>query len=132
MRFGLVGLVNTAVGLSAIYFLSWAVGLPPLAANAGGYIIGFTISFLLNRRWTFGDRTSSGALPRYLLVFCVSYCLNAIVLLALIGPLGIHENLAQLAAVCAYSLCFFVLCRIYVFKSEEVLVAKPSPENEQI
>jgi putative flippase GtrA len=49
LRFGAVGVVNTAIGLTAIYALMFFFGVGPILANAVGYAIGLVISFAPNR-----------------------------------------------------------------------------------
>jgi putative flippase GtrA len=67
MRFGAVGLVNTTVGLSAIYAFQIFFNAGPIIANMSGYAIGIVFSFILNRNWTFGQGNSGYQdLPKFL------------------------------------------------------------------
>lgn len=117
VKFSLVGVVNTLIGVAAILLLMEVVGAPPVLANAGGYAIGLTISYQLNRHFTFDKRQSAPlGFIRFLLVFAVSYGLNLLVLVFLIERMKITPALAQACAVVTYSIVFFVLCRIVVFK----------------
>src|SRR5687768_4456318 len=76
-RFVIVGIANTVVGLSSIYFAKWAMGFGDTTANLFGYLIGLTVSFVLNKTWTFAY---SGAwwpaFARFLAVFAVAYLCN--------------------------------------------------------
>jgi putative flippase GtrA len=77
LKFLLVGSVNTLVGVSAIYLLKWLLEASDGGANAGGYLVGLTASFTLNRRWTF--RHVGALLPaaaRFIAVFAVAYVAN--------------------------------------------------------
>lgn len=51
-RFLIVGLVNTAVGLSVIFACKALAGLGDALSNAVGYTVGLAVSFVLNRSWT--------------------------------------------------------------------------------
>lgn len=55
LKFGLVGVTNTAFDFAIfvllLQFFSWGM----IAANAAAYLFAVTNSFLLNRIWTFGD-----------------------------------------------------------------------------
>lgn len=115
LRYGLVGMANTVIGLGVILALQ-AAGLSPYSANAGGYAAGLACSFLLNRAWTFDvcDRPAQRFL-RFLVAFAPSYALNLVVLAILIVPLG--HAVAQALAMVAYSGLFFALCRSVVFTS---------------
>ncbi len=53
LKFGLVGILNTAVDLAAFAMLLFVFDQPWPVANAGAYSIGMCCSFWLNRRWTF-------------------------------------------------------------------------------
>ena len=56
LRFGLVGLLNTAIGLGTIYVLQLGFGVDYRLANTAGYALGIVNSFVLNRIWTFKSR----------------------------------------------------------------------------
>jgi putative flippase GtrA len=59
VRFGLVGILNTAIDLG-VYLGLRALGMALLPANSLSTSAGLLFSFLANRTFTFGDRTSSG------------------------------------------------------------------------
>ena len=78
--------------------------------------MGIGIGYELNRRWTFdSSRSVLITAPRYLLVFVVSYAINVSVLAAALRWPGIPLMAAQAAAIAAYSLAFYFLCRLVVF-----------------
>jgi putative flippase GtrA len=115
-RFAIVGLLNTAIGLAAIYAVMYFFRTGPAFANAVGYAIGLVISFSLNRTWTFqNDRPVTWVLPRYLLVTTLSYLLNLGAVLWVIFQSGANPYLAQLIGVCIYTVCVFIGCRCFVF-----------------
>jgi putative flippase GtrA len=118
-RFGLAGLVNTAVGFGVIVLLDPVLGLPPALANAIGYAAGMATGFVLNRSFVF---RSDGALPatglRYAIAVAASFALNQAVLGAMGSLLGVgsfRHLAAQAAAMAVYSTALFVICRVWVF-----------------
>jgi len=116
LRFGIVGLVNTALGYGVI-LAGLALGWGDFAANAAGYAVGLCAGFLLNRDWTFrsGTRSRKGTLRRYGLVFMVAYGANLIVL-ALARSLGhVGSPIAQLVGLGTYSTLFYLGSAHYVF-----------------
>lgn len=118
IRFGAVGLVNTAIGLSAIYAVMFFFRTGPAIANAIGYAIGLAASFALNRVWTFSDkRPSSHLLPKFLLVVVVSYLLNLSAVLAATSQFSANPYLAQVLGMGIYTLCMFFGCGRFVFIS---------------
>lgn len=116
LRFGAVGLVNTAIGLAAIYALMLFWDTSPGIANAIGYAIGVTVSFALNRVWTFGSNKSvAHEFPKYMLVVAISYLLNLGLVLTAISNFAINPYLAQLFGVGVYTVFVFFGCRWFVF-----------------
>lgn len=117
MRFGLTGLANSAVGWAVIFGGLWA-GMSGLAANAAGYAVGLVLSFTLNRRFVFGveGAVSGREVARFLAAFAVAYAINVAVLLAAQAVLGADRALAQIPAIGAYVLIFFLLSQFFVFR----------------
>jgi putative flippase GtrA len=116
LRFIAVGVLNTGVGVATIAFASLAFKADPYVANALGFAVGVLVGYQFNRRWTFGSsRRVLISAPRYLLAFALSYAINLGVLAALLRWPGLHPMLAQAAAISAYSLAFYLLCRLVVF-----------------
>ncbi|MCC9596333.1 MULTISPECIES: GtrA family protein [unclassified Rubrivivax] len=118
LRFLIVGVLNTAVGLGTIYLLKWAGGFGDVAANACGYAVGLCVSFVLNRRWTFADRgRRAPAVMRFLLVFAIAYGFNLLTLLHLRDAWHIDAYLAHALATVPYTVTFFLGSKFFVFRS---------------
>lgn len=116
LRFALVGLANTAIGLLAIYGLILFFNAGPVVANVVGYALGFWVSYLLNRRWTFADqRPARSSLPRYMALAAVAYGVNLAVVLAGTHYLAIGRYLVQLLGIGFYTSLMFVGSRYLVF-----------------
>jgi putative flippase GtrA len=116
LRFAAVGVVNTLVGLAAIYAcLAW-LSLGDAAANFFGYCIGWLVSFFLNRRFTFRHRGSVGSsLLRFILVSAIAYAANLGMMLFTHRSLGINVYVAQLFGVVTYTLVAFFGSYYYAF-----------------
>ena len=120
LRFAAVGVVNTLVGLAAIYALMYFWRSGPVAANFFGYLIGLAVSFSLNRLWTFkSGRALANDLPKYLLVAAASYLVNAGIVCAAVTGSTVSPYLAQLLGVSVYAVLFFLGCRVFVFAAPE-------------
>jgi putative flippase GtrA len=120
LRFVAVGAVNTGIGLATVIAASQVPGVNAYVANGAGLAAGFIVGFQLNRRWTFRSlRSVAMTAPRYLLVFLVSYAINLGVLAVALESAAIHPIIAQAAALTAYSLVFYFLCRMVVFPAGE-------------
>jgi len=120
VRFAIVGVANTAVGFGVIMILQFGLRAPPHLANAGGYAVGFILSFTLNRRFTFADQGRLGpAAGRFSLAALVAFAVNQTVLALAtrwFGHAGPAPVLAQAAAAVSYTLTLFILCRLWVFR----------------
>jgi putative flippase GtrA len=120
VRFAIVGLANTAVGFGVIMALQFGLRAPPHLANAGGYAVGFIVSFSLNRRFTFADHGRLGpTAARFAIAALAAFALNQAMLSVAtrwLGPAGPAPVLAQGAAAVTYTVALFILCRLWVFR----------------
>ncbi len=77
VRFLLVGIVNTIVGLSAMYFFLNGLGFSYWTATFFGNIIGAVVSYFLNRTFTFKSSTAVGkSMFRFAAVILACYFLS--------------------------------------------------------
>jgi putative flippase GtrA len=117
-RFAMVGAVNTLVdvGLFAIFFyvLAW----PLLLANAGGFTVAVCLSYVLNKTWTFADRSRGRqAIRRGFAFAAVALGGLAIGSLAIwLAAFALSPILAKLASVGATFLWNFTVSRRWVFR----------------
>jgi putative flippase GtrA len=130
-KFVAVGVANTAIGLACIFAAKALLGWGDLAANVGGYGVGLTTSFALNRAWTFRDRGRiSPALLRFLGAFLLAYLANLTTVFALRDLVGVDSYVAQAAGVVPYTALFFLASRAFVFvdrrNSNQAVPAGPS------
>lgn len=115
-RFSLVGIANTAIGY-AIILAAMLLGANDYLANALGYGLGLSAAYLLHRRFTFGlpGPGNRGEALRFALTALFSFCVNLAVLRAAREAGYVGNPLAQLAAMGAYSVSFFVISKSWVF-----------------
>jgi putative flippase GtrA len=120
-RFGLAGILNTGVGFAVILALDLGFGVNPQVANAAGYAVGIASSFALNRAFVFrhqGSIRHAGA--KYVGAMGAAFLLNQGVLAICVWALDdsfLARMVSQLAAMTAYTLAVFLLCRSWVFRS---------------
>lgn len=116
VRFVLVGILNTGVGLALIFAAKWLLGWGDLASNVFGYAVGLAVSFVLNRNWSFEHRgAASPALLRFLAVFLAAYSTNLITVFGLKDLAQMNAYLAQAAGVIPYTILFYLGSRAFVF-----------------
>jgi len=83
VRYTLVGVVCAGVDFAVYAGLTLIAGEHPLIANLVSRGLGGTVSFLLNKRWTFKNRgRESGVVQfgRFWVVFGVSFALSEVVI----------------------------------------------------
>src|SRR5947209_2726841 len=77
IRFLLVGVINTVVGLSAMYLFLHGFSLSYWASTFIGNIIGACVSYFLNRTFTFKSSTAVGkSMVRFTLVILACYVIS--------------------------------------------------------
>ncbi|WP_238403288.1 GtrA family protein [Paenibacillus mesophilus] len=77
LRFLLVGVFNTLVGLSVIALLLHVAGIGYWASTFIGNAVGALVSYILNKRFTFRSKAKvAGSLWKFLLVTLVCYGLS--------------------------------------------------------
>lgn len=114
-RFGLVGLLNTFITLLVIAVLTW-LGASPFVANAVGFAAGLVNSYLGNMKWTFKSDSSWGTSVRFIIAFAICYTINVAILHASLPLERINVLVPQLMAMASYTLSFFLLSKIWVFR----------------
>jgi len=118
IRYGLVGLANTAFGLSLIYIAMSVFGFAPVVANAAGFTAAFLFSYWLNRRWTFRSDAHLGrSLTGFAAVCALGYALNLAAVLTAINFAQVNPYIAQLFGVAIYAGFVFVASKLFIFRT---------------
>lgn len=121
-RFGLAGLVNTAIGLSAIAALDLGLNVDPHVANAVGFLGGTASGYALNREFVFRSRGAHGVAGwRYLATVALGFTANQAVLAIagrLLGDGDLPHLAAQVSGMATYTSLTFLLYRFWVFSRD--------------
>ena len=121
-RFVLVG-VFTALADYGSYRLLLAFDVSISPAKAAGFVVGTTLSYLLNRAWTFGAAGREHAVGRFVGLYAATLVINvgvnAVAVTALAGVPG-RITIAWLAAQAVASLLNFLGMRHFVFPAGPV------------
>jgi putative flippase GtrA len=116
LRFGIVGVANTATCLAVVWTSQGAMGLPVWLASALGYGVAMVQSYLVNRSWTFAG---GGALPvgpqvvRFVLVNIVMGTIFATATNLLAPHVGVRP--ASLIVLVPLTVMSFLATRHFVF-----------------
>jgi len=116
IRYGLVGIASNATIYGA-YLLMTHHGIEPKIAMTLTYIIGVTIGFVGNRKWTF---THHGSLfrtsIRYLFAHLLGYMLNFLLLFTFVDYLGYPHQWVQATAIIVVAGFLFIVFKYFVFR----------------
>jgi putative flippase GtrA len=140
LKFGLVGAMNTVVNFAvfnALIFTIFPNG--QLKANVIATLVALSVSFLLNRHWTYRDRPRSAVRRAYVLFFFF----NGVGLAIELGVLGLTKyglgldsvmaiNAAKLLGVVLGTVFRFWSYRTFVFTPERVVVATSAPQSRRV
>lgn len=118
IRYGAVGLVNTGVTALVIFLLK-LTGIHYVFYTLAGYAVGITISFFLNRKFTFrsNGKTSKQAL-KFLLVTGSLLALTQLLQYLLIDVAGINETIGVILGMVFYTGTGYILNRLFVFRTK--------------
>jgi putative flippase GtrA len=127
VRFGIVGMINTAIGIVISFGLTY-MGTAPALANVAGFGGGLCTSFVLNRRWTFEDKSDGRlrVMKRFLIVFAVCYLLNLAAVEAGIRIFAFNPYVMQLVGMAIYTTTSFLGFKLFTFRPT---LSSPSSEN---
>jgi len=117
LKFGVVGLMNTAVD-AAVFLILKAAGAPALAAQAVSYGCGVMNSYWWNGRWTFrdADRRGGGSeLVRFIITNVMVLAGSTFLLYLLNSVLGWNLWTSKAATTVAGMLFNYMASRYWVF-----------------
>ena len=117
IRYLLVGVVNTLVGLGIIYLAMYFLHMDLASSNALGYAIGIMVSFALNKKWTFDSQDHVVySFLRYLLVLAVAYGANLATVLFANSHFDLNPYLSQALGIVPYTAIGFLGSRFFAFR----------------
>jgi glycosyltransferase involved in cell wall biosynthesis/putative flippase GtrA len=128
IRYLLVGVANTLIGLGIIYLTMYFLQLDLVHANMVGYAIGILFSFILNKKWTFKSQHHVvSSFIRYLLVLAVAYIANLETVLYANSHFALNPYLSQALGIIPYTLIGFIGGRYFAFPAQ---VGKEETTNQ--
>lgn len=112
-----VGLLNTIIGLSVIFFCMKILHFTYIVSNILGYAVGLINSFIWNKFWTFRSKGHTGIqTAKFLIVFGISYIIQLGALIIIKEIIHIMPEIAQILAIGIYTITSFTLNKIFTFK----------------
>ena len=125
LKFILVGVINTIVGTSVMFFAYNVVHLNYWVSSAANYVVGSVVSYILNKYLTFQNSERS---VKQLLYFIVNISVCYLIAYGAAKPLvyrilgsastAIRDNCAMLAGMCLFVVLNYLGQRFVVFKKK--------------
>lgn len=111
-----VGLAAALAHFSTLAVLVELDALGPVLASAVGFVAGGIVSYVLNRRFTFeATRSHAGAVPRFIVVAGVAFCLNEGLMWLFVHQAGLFYLLAQFLTTGITMMWTFTGYRVWAF-----------------
>ncbi|MHB8242450.1 MAG: GtrA family protein [Solirubrobacteraceae bacterium] len=119
VKFGIVGVSNTALTFIVYTLLLKVFGVWYLAASAAGFAVGATNGFLLNRRWTFREHVGDTLTPvRWAVVQGCGLAVNEGLLYLFVHDAGLDKLIAQALATVVVTVSTFIANRAWTFRMQ--------------
>lgn len=116
-RYLIAGVFNTAVGYIAFLVALRVFGMNPAVSNGISYAIGLLSAYIINALFVFrAARHSRRTLLRFMAGFCVAYAINFAVLHIMIEGAALRAEFAQVFAMAAYTVAFYLINKHFVWK----------------
>lgn len=122
IKFLIVGVINTLVGTSIMFFLYNILHTGYWIASAANYVVGSIVSYFLNKHFTFQNKEKSfRTILRFVLNISVCYLLayglaKPLVYYVLVGvSKHIRENIAMVVGMCLFVGFNYIGQRFIVF-----------------
>ena len=119
VSYAAIGIASNAAGYLAYLLVTW-LWLPPKLAMTLLYVVGASVGFLGNRRFTF-RRSGAATAPaiRFALAHVGGYGLNLAILVVFVDRMGLPHQLVQGAAIFCVAAYLFVALKLFVFPAEK-------------
>jgi len=120
-RFLIAGTTATGINLVSLYLLTEFVGLWYLVSLVGAFLIAFTVSFTLQKFWTFADKSKENIHKQAVLFFIVqmiSLLVDIIAVYVLVEVFGLWYMAAQFFVLLVIAVSNFFVFKLYLFKPQ--------------
>ncbi|WP_066064750.1 GtrA family protein [Neobacillus soli] len=132
VRFIMVGIVNTVVGLSCMYLLLHGLGQSYWIATFVGNAIGACVSYILNRNFTFKSQSSvSKSAVRFVVVILCCYFISYDIGRSLVEWMLKNNNyfnafvktdFSILVGTCLYTILNYLGQKLFVFSKNDTAI----------
>ena len=122
LRFLIVGIIGISVNLGMFHAL-YVLGVPYLAGSIAGFSVAVFVGFVLQKYWTFSDRSSGHVRTQFAFYAALTsgnLVLNTGIVYLLVGRLGVQYLLAQAIGAAIVAIDSFFVYHIFIFRPQQV------------
>lgn len=115
LKYGIVGIINTLVGYSIMFGLTFLQVIPEIA-NLCSYGLAFLLSYILNKNFTFHKKGAHKKhFSRFLIASGIAYIANLITLIICHRIFLWNEYIALIIASIVYVIVGYILHKVWTF-----------------
>jgi putative flippase GtrA len=116
IKYSVVGCLSILIYFLSVFVLVELLGKNPILGSALSFVIMTFISFLLNRKFTFGSDFSYQKFLRFLAVSAIGFTLNFFIMYLVVNILSLHYTIGELVTTLIIPIINFVLNNYWTFK----------------
>jgi len=113
-----IGVIGTAGHFSMLFALVSGLAVNASIATCLGFMVGAFINYALNYQYTFqSDKQHLDALPKFLTIAAVGFCLNGFIMIIGTESLNYHYLIVQILATLVILVWGFIGNYLWTFKN---------------
>ncbi|NWQ43433.1 GtrA family protein [Bacillus sp. EB106-08-02-XG196] len=116
IKYSIVGCLSVLIYFLSVFVLVELFDKDPIFASTLSFIIMTYISFLLNKKYTFGSNFSYNQLWRFLVVSAIGFTLNFGIMYLVVSILSLHYVIGELITTLIIPIINFILNNYWTFK----------------
>lgn len=125
LRFLITGGIAFSVNISVLYSLTSILGVYYLVSTVIAFLASFSVSFLIQKFWTFQDASKDNLhvqLSLYLTLQVINLFLNAALMYAFVEYLHIWYIFSQVIIALGLAVISFFVNKTYIFKAPSIVL----------
>jgi putative flippase GtrA len=122
LKYGVVGVIGTLLHTGILTLLAEWFGVHPVWASVTGFLVTAVVSYMLNKRWTFGlgAGVEPDRLVKYLTVSVAGLGINMLVMYTTVEIAQLHYLAGQGLVILVVPAFNYVLNRFWTFRLHTV------------
>ncbi len=117
LKFLIAGATGLSVNLGVFHML-YVLGVPYLGGSIVSFFIAMVVGFMLQKYWTFEERTLGRARTQFMFYATLALCnlaVNTLIVYVLVERVNVHYLVAQTIGAGSVALVSYFIYRLYIF-----------------